>query len=73
MSEALTNMLSNIEHLSTKEKALAAHCLLVSMNDAPENNVDKEWLALAKSRTESLKSGDVKAVTWEAMKKDILG
>lgn len=72
MSEAFKMLLKNIEQLSTKEKALAAHCLLSSMD--PENtlDVDKDWLSLAESRSAELESGAVQAISWDEIKKDIL-
>ena len=72
MSEAFKMLLENIEQLSTKEKAVAAHCLLSSMD--PENalDVDKDWLSLAESRSADLESGAVQAITWDEIKKDIV-
>lgn len=72
MSEAFKVLLENIEQLSTKEKAVAAHCLLSSMD--PENalDVDKDWLSLAELRSADLESGAVQAITWDEIKKDIV-
>jgi len=70
MSDALRILLENIEQLSTKEKALAAHCLLSSMDSGAED-VDKDWLSLAESRSADLESGAVQAISWDEMKKDI--
>lgn len=73
MSEALRIMLKNIGQLSTKEKALAAHCLLTAMDCSTEDNIDASWLQLAESRSAELESGRVKGVFWEDIKKDLLG
>jgi hypothetical protein len=70
MSDALRILLENIEQLSTQEKALAAHCLLSSMDSGVED-VDKDWLSLAESRSAALESGAVQAISWDEMKKDI--
>lgn len=70
MSDALRILLENIEQLSTKEKVLAAHCLLSSMDSGVED-VDKDWLSLAESRSADLESGAVQAISWDKMKKDI--
>lgn len=72
MSDALKIMLENIEQLSTKEKALAAHCLLTAMDSESEEGVEAEWLKLAESRSAELESGKVKGLSWEDVKKDIL-
>lgn len=73
MSEALRIMLKNIGQLSTKEKALAAHCLLTAMDCSTEDDIDASWLQLAESRSAELESGRVKGVFWEDIKKDLLG
>ena len=44
MSDALKVMLENIEQLSTKEKALAAHCLLTAMDAKVDSDVESEYL-----------------------------
>ncbi|WP_289032166.1 addiction module protein [uncultured Paraglaciecola sp.] len=72
MSDALKVMLENIEQLSTKEKALAAHCLLTAMNSKSDDNVDADWLKLAESRSADLESGKVKGLSWEEIKSEIL-
>tara|TARA_R110002167_G_scaffold115131_6_gene289185 strand:+ start:513 stop:734 length:222 start_codon:yes stop_codon:yes gene_type:complete len=71
MSEAFKMLLENIEQLSTKEKALAAHCLLSSMDPENTQDVDKDWLSLAESRSAELESGAVQAISWDEIKKDI--
>ncbi|MFT5543470.1 MAG: hypothetical protein ACI97K_003257, partial [Glaciecola sp.] len=48
----------------------AAHCLLSSMDSGVED-VDKDWLSLAESRSADLESGAVQAISWDEMKKDI--
>lgn len=73
MSDALKSVLENIEHLSTKEKALAAHCLLTAMSGKANENVDSEWLALAESRSADLENAKVKGLTWADIKQDITG
>lgn len=72
MSEALKHMLESIGQLSTKEKALAAHCLLTSMNPADEPSSEQEWLKLAEARSAELESGSVKGISWGEIKKDIV-
>ena len=72
MSEAFQKLLENIEQLSTKEKALAAHCLLSSMDPESTGDVDKDWLSFAESRSADLESGLVTAVSWDEIKKDLV-
>ena len=71
MSDVLKSLLESIEHLSTKEKALAAHCLLSSM-DSKVENADQEWLALAESRSAELESGKVNPISWDEIKSEII-
>jgi hypothetical protein len=71
MTEAFKSLLESIEHLSTKEKALAAHCLLSSM-DSKVDDADHEWLALAEARSADLESGKVNSISWDEIKSDII-
>ncbi|MCW8092249.1 addiction module protein [Alteromonas sp. ASW11-130] len=73
MSDALKIMLENIEQLSTKEKDLAAHCLLTALNSKSEDNVDSDWLKLAESRSSDLESGKVNGLSWEELRSNIFG
>ena len=71
MSDALKVMLEKIEQLSTKEKALAAHCLLTSMDTKVDHDVESEWLKLAEARSAEIESGAVKTISWEEIEKDL--
>jgi hypothetical protein len=71
MSEALKNLMENIDQLSTKEKALAAHCLLSAMDGSADDNVDSEWLSLAERRSEELETGKVMPTTWAKIKQEL--
>ena len=71
MSDALKVMLENFEQLSTKEKALAAHCLLMAMDTKIDSDVESEWVKLAESRSAELESGAVKSISWEEIEKDL--
>ena len=71
MSDALKVMLENIEQLSTKEKALVAHCLLTAMDTKIDSGVESEWVKLAESRSSELESGAVKSISWEEIEKDL--
>ncbi|MEQ3638333.1 MAG: addiction module protein [Alteromonas sp.] len=71
MSDALKVMLENIEQLSTKEKALAAHCLLTAMDTKIDSDVESEWVKLAEARSAELESGVVNSISWEEIEKDL--
>ena len=72
MSDALKMLLENIGQLSPKEKALAAHCLLTSLNSISEDDVDADWLKLAESRSSELETGSVSGLSWDELKGNIL-
>ncbi|MGQ8364283.1 addiction module protein [Glaciecola sp. 1036] len=71
MSDALKVMLETIDQLSTKEKALAAHCLLTAMDAKIDSDVESEWLKLAESRSAEIESGKVKSISWEEIERDL--
>lgn len=71
MSAVLKQVVENIEHLSSDEKAFVAHCLISSLETKPENNVDQAWKELAEQRFAELESGEVKGVSWQDIKKNI--
>jgi hypothetical protein len=72
MPEALKNVLENIEQMTSSEKALAAHCLLSSLEEKPNDDVDSAWLALSEDRSKELSTGKVKTVSWEQIKSQIV-
>ena len=71
MSIGVKQVLENIKELSSQEKALVAHCLISSLESKQEDGVDDAWAELAEKRLQELKSGSVKAVSWEDIKKSI--
>lgn len=68
MPDKMKWILENIKTLSSHEKATLAHCLISSLDDASEENVDDAWLQIAESRFAQLESGAVKPVNWEEIK-----
>lgn len=50
------------------DKALLAHCLIGSLETAPQDGVDEAWLALAEKRYPERESGVVKGVFWQEPK-----
>lgn len=71
MSKALKNVMDSIDQLSTKEKALAAHCLLSAMDNKVDDDVEREWRLLAEKRSEELEAGAVIPTTWEKIKQEL--
>ncbi|WP_346766563.1 addiction module protein [Paraglaciecola sp. 20A4] len=60
-----------MEQLSTKEKALAAHCLTAAMDSAAEDDVETQWLKLAEARSAELESGKVEGISWRDINQDL--
>jgi len=71
MSVVFKQVIESIEHLSSDEKALIAHCLISSLEVKHEDSVDKAWAELAQQRFTELKSGAVKGVSWNEIKNKI--
>ena len=63
LSEALT--------MSPSERALVAHCLIASIDEPADDNVELEWIELARKRLAELESGKVDPVTWDELKQKI--
>lgn len=68
MPDKMKRILENIKILSSHEKATLAHCLISSLDDANEENVDDAWLQIAEGRFAQLESRAVKPVSWEEIK-----
>ena len=66
---SIKQIIENTKHLSFKERALVAHCLISSLETKQDEAVDKAWAELAEKRYEELISGQVEPVTWEDIKK----
>lgn len=71
MSAKLKQVIETIGDLSADEKALLAHCLIASLEKAPEDGVEDAWHALAEKRFSDLESGKVKGVSWQEIKKSV--
>ena len=71
MSSKVSQIIEDVKSLSAKERAFLARCLLSSLDTIEEESVDEEWAKLAQKRYKELKSGLVKSVTWDEIKKDI--
>ncbi len=54
--------------MSPADRAKLAHCLISSLDQPKDKNVDVEWIKLAQKRLVDLKIGRVKPVSWESIK-----
>ena len=73
MTAKMNQVMSELETLSASEKGIIAQYLIASLDDREDENTTQKWVELAKNRYDSLESGEVKAVSWESIKQNILG
>lgn len=71
-------MASNIAHvlkealaMTPSERATIAHCLIASIEDTIDKNVEEEWLEIAQKRLDELKNNKVNTVCWNEIKEQI--
>ncbi len=68
MSDKMKQVLENSKTLTAHEKATLAHCLIASLDEANEADVEEAWARTAEARFAQLQSGAVQAVSWEKIK-----
>jgi hypothetical protein len=73
MTLALDKTIQDIQELTPSEKGLVAQYLISSLDSVQDVGAEHEWVELAKSRFESLEKGEVQAVEWSSIKKQIFG
>ncbi|MCP4698607.1 MAG: addiction module protein [Gammaproteobacteria bacterium] len=57
--------------MPSADRAWLAHCLIASIEQSPGEAVEQEWLALARQRAEQVRSGQVRAASWEKIRRTI--
>lgn len=71
MSLSFDQMLESLGKLTAAERAELAHCLIASLDEPAEPDVESAWLDLAERRLREIRSGKVEAVSWEEIKERI--
>ena len=66
------DVINSAKHLNSKDRAFLAHCLISSLENDHESNVDQIWAELAKERFEELISGNVSSLPWNEVKRKVL-
>jgi len=69
----ISQVMENVKDLSSKDKALIAHCLIASLESRQDEGVDEAWAELAERRYDELVSGTVNAVSWNDIKSSVKG
>lgn len=69
----IKQLLESTKTLTASEKALLAHCLILSLESVEDEGVEEAWAQLAEQRFRELESGDVQGVSWDQIKTDVKG
>ncbi|MFH0725416.1 MAG: addiction module protein [Pseudomonadota bacterium] len=71
MANKMKQLLENIKDMSLQERALLAHCLISSLDQTQDDEVDDAWAVIAEKRFAQIESGEVGVLSWEQIKKEI--
>ena len=63
----IENILNEAMNLRPSDRALLAQRLINSLN-IEDDDIEQQWLDLAKKRLKEIKSGAVKTLSWEEIK-----
>ena len=69
----MKQVIENIKELTPDKRAFVAHCLISSLEDKQDDDVEGAWSELAEKRFSELESGSIQGVTWGEIKKEIKG
>ncbi len=68
---SMQQVINDIKHLNSREKATIAHCLIASLETRQDENVNQAWADLAKKRFSEIDSGDIEAVSWDKIREEV--
>ena len=71
MTAEVKNIFHSVLSLTPNEHAFLAHLLIHSLEQASSENNEEQWIELAEKRFLELKSGQVKGVSWDTIKKNV--
>jgi len=71
MTQKAEFLLQEALNMSSEERAMLAHCLISSLDEPHDDNVDRQWIKLAEERLADLDSGRSSPVSWNEIKKRI--
>jgi hypothetical protein len=64
MSDLFQEILKETRQLDSKERALLAHELIMSLEGEADEGAEDAWAVVVEERRQALESGKVKAVSW---------
>lgn len=73
MSDKMKQVLENIKGMSIQERAMLAHCLISSLDQSQDEDVDDAWATIAEKRFNEIEAGEVAVLSWEQIKNGIRG
>lgn len=73
MSDKMKQVLENIKGMSIQERAMLAHCLISSLDQCQDEDVDDAWATIAEKRFNEIEAGEVAVLSWEQIKNGIRG
>ena len=71
MASEISHILEKVLTMTPSERATIAHCLIASIEDTVDKNVENEWLKLAQKRLDELKNNKVDFVSWNEIKERV--
>ncbi len=71
MSAVFKQLIENIESLSFEERALAAHCLISSLETKCDDDIESSWVKLSERRLTELEKGSIVGVSWDEIKSNL--
>jgi hypothetical protein len=73
MTEKTEVILGEVLSMNPEDRAMIAHCLISSLEQAAADNTDGEWLKLAETRLAELENKKVTPVSWNEVKQKVRG
>jgi len=71
MTSKVEFLLNEALSMSLTERAMIAHCLISSIDEPIEENVDQEWFKLAERRLSELLNNEVTPISWDELKQKV--
>lgn len=70
---SMQQVIKDMAHLNSREKATIAHCLIASLDTEQDEETNQAWDDLAMKRFAELVSGDIESVSWDSIRKEVKG
>lgn len=71
MGAQLDRILKDASSLSASDRAQLAHCLISSLDQVNDADVNQAWLDVVEQRIDALEIGEAETLSWEEVKKGL--